>query len=53
MGCFSYACRVLAQFTSGNAGRPKVSGKKANIAIDSLLQGQVEALTQTAVKTVY
>ena len=33
----------------GNSGRPRGSGNKATLAIESLLQGQAEALTQTAV----
>ena len=37
------------KFTDGNAGRPKGSRNKATLAIESLLQGQAEALTQTAV----
>ena len=37
------------QFTAGNTGRPKGSRNKATIAIECLLQGQAEALTQTAV----
>jgi hypothetical protein len=37
------------QFSAGNSGRPKGSRNKATIAIESLLQGQAEALTQTAV----
>ena len=37
------------KFTDGNAGRPKGSRNKAALAIESLLQGQAEALTQTAV----
>ena len=40
---------TAGQFTSGNTGRPKGSRNKATIAIESLLQGQAEALTQTAV----
>ena len=36
-------------FTDGNAGRPKGSRNKATIAIESLLEGQAEALTQTAI----
>ena len=36
-------------FTDGNGGRPKGSRNKATIAIDSLLEGQAEALTQTAI----
>ena len=37
------------KFSGGNAGRPKGSRNKATIAIESLLQGQAEALTQTAI----
>ena len=40
---------TAGQFASGNSGRPKGSRNKATIAIESLLQGQAEALTQTAV----
>ena len=44
-------CRNTAgQFATGNTGRPKGSRNKATIAIESLLQGQAEALTQTAIK---
>ena len=39
---------TAGQFTAGNTGRPKGSRNKATIAIESLLQGQAEALTQTA-----
>ena len=41
---------TAGQFASGNTGRPKGSRNKATLAIESLLQGQAEALTQTAVK---
>ena len=40
---------TAGQFTAENSGRPKGSRNKATIAIESLLQGQAEALTQTAV----
>ena len=40
---------TAGQFTVSNTGRPKGSRNKATIAIESLLQGQAEALTQTAV----
>ena len=40
---------TVGQFSKGNAGRPKGSRNKATIAIESLLQGQAEALTQTTV----
>ena len=38
---------TAGQFSSGNNGRPKGSRNKATIAIESLLRGQAEALTQT------
>ena len=41
---------TAGQFTEGNTGRPKGSRNKATIAIESLLKGQAEALTKTAVK---
>ena len=40
---------TAGQFAAGNAGRPKGSRNKTTFAIESLLQGQAEALTQTAV----
>ena len=40
---------TAGQFAAGNTGRPKGSRNKSTIAIESLLQGQAEALTQTAV----
>ena len=40
---------TAGQFAAGNTGRPKGSRNKATIAIESLLQGQAEALTQTAI----
>ena len=40
---------TVGQFAKGNSGRPKGSRNKATIAIESLLQGQAEALTQSAV----
>ena len=40
---------TAGQFTAGNTGRPKGSRNKATLAIERLLQGQAEALTQTAV----
>ena len=36
------------QFSAGNSGKPRGSRNKATLAIESLLQGQAEALTQTA-----
>ena len=40
---------TAGQFAAGNTGRPKGSRNRAAIAIDCLLKGQAEALTQTAV----
>ena len=40
---------TAGQFAVGNTGRPKGSRNKATIAIEGLLHGQAEALTQTAV----
>ena len=40
---------TAGQFSAGNTGRPRGSRNKATIAIEGLLQGQAEALTQTAV----
>ena len=40
---------TAGQFTAGNTGRPKGSRNKATIAIEGLIQGQAEALTQKAV----
>ena len=37
------------KFSNGNVGRPKGSRNKATIAIESLLEGQAEALPQTAI----
>ena len=41
---------TAGQFTEGNCGRPKGSRNKATLDIESLIKGQAEALTQTAVK---
>ena len=40
---------TVGQLSAGNSGRPKGSRNKAAIAIESLLQGQAEVLTQKAV----
>ena len=40
---------TAGQFSAGNSGRPKGSRNKATHAIESLLNGQAAALTQTAV----
>ena len=36
-------------FSSGNTGRPKGARNKKTLAVESLLEGQAEALTQTAI----
>ena len=36
-------------FSSGNTGRPKGSRNRKTLAVESLLEGQGEALTQTAI----
>jgi hypothetical protein len=40
---------TTGQFAAGNSGRPRGSRNIATVAIESLLQGQAEALTQTAI----
>src|SRR6056300_53323 len=40
---------TAGQFSTGNSGRPRGSRNKATLAIKCLLEGQAEALTQTAV----
>ena len=40
---------TAGQISKGNSGRPRGSRNRATLAIESLLQGQAEALTQTAV----
>ena len=45
-----YGRNTAGKFSAGNSGRPRGSRNKATLAIESLLQGQAEALTQTAVK---
>ena len=40
---------TAGKFTSGNSGRPKGARNKKTLAIQSLLEGQAEALTQTAI----
>ena len=44
---------TAGQFTAGNSCRPKGARNKATIAVESLLQGQAEALTQTAMVKVF
>ena len=40
---------TAGKFTSINSGRPKGSRNKKTLAIESLFEGQAEALTQTAI----
>lgn len=40
---------TAGKFTSGNSGRPKGARNKKTHAIESLLEGQAEALTQKAI----
>ena len=44
-----YGRNTDGSFASGNAGKPKGSRNKATIAIESLLDGQAEALTQKVI----
>ena len=41
---------TAGQFSTGNSGRPRGSRNKATVAIENLLEGQAQALTQTAIK---
>ena len=43
-----YGRNTDGSFASGNAGKPKGSRNKATVAIESLLEGQAEALTKKA-----
>ena len=40
------------RFSKGNTGRPKGARNLKTVAIESLLEGQAEALTQTAISSV-
>ena len=40
---------TAGQFAAGNSGRPRGSRNKATLAIERLLEGQAEALTQIAI----
>ena len=40
---------MAGKFTSANSGRPKGARNRKTIAIETLLEGQAEALTQTAI----
>ena len=40
---------TAGQFSAGNPGRPRGSRNKATLAIESLLEGQAEALAQAAI----
>ena len=46
-----YGRNTDGSFTSGNAGKPRGSRNKARVAIESLLEGQAEALTQKAISS--
>ena len=48
-----YGRNTDGSFASGNAGKPKGSRNKATVAIESLLEGQAEALTQKATSCRY
>ena len=39
---------TAGKFTAGNSGRPKGAMNRKTLAIESLLEGQAEALTETA-----
>ena len=39
------------KFAGGNPGKPKVARHKATLAVQSLLDGSTEALTQKAIET--
>ena len=40
---------TAGKFTLGNSGRPKGARNRKTLAIESLFEGQAEALTQTAI----
>ena len=40
---------TAGKFTAGNSGRPTGARNKKILAIESLLEGQAEALTQTSI----
>jgi len=40
---------TAGQFSAGKSGRPRGSRNRVTLAIDSLLEGQSDALTQTAI----
>ena len=40
---------TAGKFTSGNSGSPKGARNRKTLAVESLLEGQAEALTQTAI----
>ena len=44
-----YGRNTAGQFVVGNSGRPKGARNRKTVAIESLLEGQGEALTQTAI----
>ena len=44
-----YGRNTDGTFSNGNVGKPKDARNKKTIAFESLLEGQAEALTQTAI----
>ena len=44
---------TAGQFVVGNSGRPKGARNRKTLAIESLLEGQAEALTQTAISKAF
>ena len=44
-----YGRNTAGKFTSGNSGRPQGAKNRKTLAVESLLEGQAEALTQTAI----
>ena len=44
-----YGRNADGTFSNGNIGKPKGAKNKKILAIESLLEGQAEALTQTAI----
>ena len=46
-----YGRNTDGTFSKGNSGKPKGARNLKTIALESLLEGQAEALTQKAIKT--
>ena len=47
-----YGRNTDGTFSNGNVGKPRGARNKKTLAIESLLEGQAEALTQTAISKV-